>query len=61
MPQAAHWSRRDQAELSAAVKGSSMKRAKLRGLKRIAAVVLGNVGDADAADLLRQTLDAEPQ
>jgi len=33
-----------QAEFSAAFKGSPMKRAKLRGLKRNAAVVLGNVG-----------------
>jgi epoxyqueuosine reductase QueG len=32
-------------EFRAAFKGSPMKRAKLRGLKRNAAVVLGNVGD----------------
>lgn len=36
-------------EFSAAFKGSPMKRAKLRGLKRNAAVVLDNVGNADAA------------
>jgi epoxyqueuosine reductase QueG len=33
-----------QAEFSAAFRGSPMKRAKLRGLRRNAAVVLGNVG-----------------
>jgi epoxyqueuosine reductase QueG len=32
-------------EFRAAFKGSPMKRAKLRGLKRNAAVVLGDVGD----------------
>ena len=36
-----------QEEFSAAFKDSPMKRAKLRGLKRNAAVVLGNVGTAD--------------
>ena len=35
-----------QEEFSVAFKGSPMKRAKLRGLKRNAAVVLGNVGTA---------------
>jgi hypothetical protein len=35
-----------------AFKGSPMKRAKLRGLKRNATVVLGNVGDADDVDVL---------
>ena len=35
-----------------AFKGSAMKRAKLRGLRRNAAVVLGNVGEADDAELL---------
>src|SRR5688572_16382722 len=35
-----------QEEFSAAFRNSAMKRAKLRGLKRNAAVVLGNVGDA---------------
>lgn len=46
-------------EFSAAFKGSSMKRAKLRGLKRNAAVVLGNVGTADDADVLTRALDDE--
>ena len=40
--------------------GSPMKRAKLRGLKRNAAVVLGNVGTEDDAAALQQALDAEP-
>jgi epoxyqueuosine reductase len=35
-----------------AFKGSAMKRAKLRGLRRNAAVVLGNVGTSDDAELL---------
>ena len=48
-------------EFSRAFKGSPMKRAKLRGLKRNAAVVLGNVGTADDADVLTRALDdAEP-
>jgi len=34
-----------------------MKRAKLRGLKRNAAAVPGNVDAADDADLLTQALD----
>jgi len=46
-------------EFRAAFKGSSMKRAKLRGLKRNAAVVLGNVGTADDADVLTRALDDE--
>ena len=36
-----------QAEFSRAFKGSLMKRAKLRGLKRNAAVVLGNAGTTE--------------
>src|ERR687890_631784 len=46
-----------QEEFSAAFKGSPMKRAKQRGLKRNAAVVLGNVGTADDADVLTRALD----
>jgi epoxyqueuosine reductase len=49
-----------QEQFSAAFKNSPMKRAKLRGLKRNAAVVLGNVGDALDADVLTRALDAEP-
>jgi epoxyqueuosine reductase len=46
-----------QPEFSAAFKGSPMKRAKLRGLKRNAAVVLGNVGTAEDVDVLTRALD----
>ena len=50
-----------QEELSASFKGSPMKRAKLRGLKRNAAVVLGNVGSAADLEVLTNALDdAEP-
>lgn len=49
-----------QDEFSAAFRGSPMKRAKLRGLKRNAAVVLGNVGTSEDVDLLTRALDAEP-
>lgn len=49
-----------QAEFSAAFKGSPMKRAKLRGLKRNAAVVLGNIGTSDDVDVLIRALDDEP-
>jgi len=42
-------------------KGSPMKRTKLRGLKRNAAVVLGNIGEAeDAAALTRSLDDLDP-
>jgi epoxyqueuosine reductase len=50
-----------QEEFSGAFKGSPMKRAKLRGLKRNAAVVLGNVGTADDVDVLTRALDDDPQ
>lgn len=46
-----------QGEFSAAFRGSPVKRAKLRGLKRNAAVVLGNVGTAEDADVLERALD----
>jgi len=49
-----------QAEFSAAFKSSPMKRAKLRGLKRNAAVVLGNLGaaaHAESAEALTRALD----
>jgi epoxyqueuosine reductase len=46
-----------QSEFSAAFKGSPMKRAKLRGLKRNAAVVLGNVGTVEDVPVLEQALD----
>ncbi len=44
-------------EFTTAFKGSPMKRAKLRGLKRNAAVVLGNVGSAADVDVLTVALD----
>lgn len=46
-----------QEEFSATFKNSPMKRAKLRGLKRNAAVVLGNVGTGDDVDVLTRALD----
>ena len=46
-----------QEEFGRAFKGSPMKRAKLRGLKRNAAVVLGNVGTSADAPMLQQALD----
>ena len=50
-----------QEEFSAAFRKSPMKRAKLRGLKRNAAVVLRNVGTADDVDVLTRALgDEEP-
>ena len=50
-----------QEEFAAAFRGSPMKRAKLRGLKRNAAVTLGNTGDARDVDVLTRALDdAEP-
>jgi len=50
-----------QEEFSVAFKNSPMKRAKLRGLKRNAAIVLGNVGTLDDIDVLTHALgDAEP-
>ena len=50
-----------QEEFSAAFKGAPTKRAELRALKRNAAVVLGNVGTAEDADVLTRALaDPEP-
>jgi epoxyqueuosine reductase len=46
-----------QDEFSRAFRGSPMKRAKLRGLKRNAAVVLGNVGAVDDIEVLARALD----
>ena len=46
-----------QEEFSAVFKNSPMKRAKLRGLRRNAAVVLGNVGTAEDVNLLTRALD----
>jgi len=48
-----------QEEFSAAFKNSPMKRAKLRGLKRNAAVVLGNVGTGEDVDVLTRAVDDE--
>jgi epoxyqueuosine reductase len=46
-----------QKEFSGAFQNSPMKRAKLRGLKRSAAVVLGNRGTGDDVDVLTRALD----
>jgi epoxyqueuosine reductase QueG len=50
-----------QEEFSTSFKSSPMKRAKLRGLKRNAAVLLGNAGIAADIEVLTRALDiAEP-
>ena len=48
-----------QTEFSAAFKGSPMKRAKLRGLERNAAVALGNLGTAEDVDVPTHALGCE--
>jgi epoxyqueuosine reductase len=48
-------------EFRIAFRGSPMKRAKARGLKRNASVVLGNIGDPADADVLRYALDDPEQ
>ena len=48
-------------EFSRAFKGSPMKRAKLRGLRRNAAVALGNTGTPDDVDTLTRALDDPEQ
>ena len=51
----------DEDEFRLAFKGSAMKRAKLRGLKRNAATVLGNIGSADDIEVLSQSSqESEP-
>jgi len=50
-----------QDEFSRAFKGSPVKRAKLRGVKRNASVVLGNIGSADdVPSLVASLADTEP-
>jgi epoxyqueuosine reductase QueG len=46
-----------QEQFSRGFKDSLMERAELRGLKRNAAVVLGNVGTAESTDVLEQALE----
>lgn len=48
-----------QEEFSAACKGSPLKRAKLRGLKRHAAVVLGNSSTAEDAEAVHGWAETE--
>lgn len=50
-----------QDEFSAAFHKSPMKRAKLRGLKRNAAVVLGNVGGEEDVELLARVSETDPE
>jgi epoxyqueuosine reductase len=48
-------------EFSVALRGSTMKRAKLRGLRRNSAVVLGNVGTPDdVTSLVAALSESEP-
>lgn len=48
---------KDDERARVAFKGSPMKRAKLRGLKRNATAVLGNTGDATDASWLTRVRD----
>jgi epoxyqueuosine reductase len=48
------------AELRALTKGGPMTRAKLTGLRRNLAVAIGNCGDAEAIDALRERSDERP-
>jgi epoxyqueuosine reductase len=51
----------DDAAFRATFRGSAMKRAKLRGLKRNAAVVLGNIGSLEDLELLEKNRsDSDP-
>ena len=54
---AREWLAMTQEEFSTAFKGSPMKRAKLPGLKRNAAIVLGNIGSEPDLDILTRALD----
>jgi len=49
----------DEMDFRTAFKGSAMKRAKLRGLKRNAATVLGNLGTGDDIDVLESVDQAD--
>jgi epoxyqueuosine reductase len=51
--------RRSDAELSELLKGSAMKRAKLRGLRRNVAVALGNLGTPEAREALQEVGDPQ--
>lgn len=48
-------------DVSTLLRGSPMKRAKLRGLKRNAAVVLGNFGTAEHIPVLQRALEDSEQ
>ncbi|MEP6766988.1 MAG: tRNA epoxyqueuosine(34) reductase QueG, partial [Gemmatimonadaceae bacterium] len=50
-----------QSEFSAAFRNSPMKRAKRRGLARNAAVVLGNIGNADDVPVLQKALQHDEE
>jgi epoxyqueuosine reductase len=54
---AREWLATSDEDFRIAFKNSPLKRAKLRGLQRNAAVVLANVGDADDVDVLTRALE----